>query len=67
MSSSTIDKMLEITLFTKIGTKFTFFTKIGTKFLKKNVNLVPIFVKSVNLVKMSMVDELTIRSRFWPS
>ena len=31
-SSFTIDKMFEITLFTKIGTKSALFTKIGTKF-----------------------------------
>ena len=32
VSSSTIDIFYQITLFTKIGTKFTFFTKIATKF-----------------------------------
>ena len=32
VSSSTIDKIYEITLFTKIGTKSALFTKIGTKF-----------------------------------
>ena len=58
VSSSTIYKMFEITLFTKIGMKFTFFTKKRTKFskkcnfctyfCKKNVDFVPIFVKSVN-------------------
>ena len=32
VSSSTIDKNYEITLFTKIGTKSALFTKIGTKF-----------------------------------
>ena len=35
VSSSTIDKMFKITLFTKIGTKFTFFTNIGMKFSEK--------------------------------
>ena len=35
VSSSTNDKIFEITLFTEIGTKFTLFTKIGTKFSKK--------------------------------
>ena len=32
VSSSTIDKIYEITLFTKIGTKSALFTKMGTKF-----------------------------------
>ena len=29
VSSSTIEKMFEITFFSKIGTEFTFFAKIG--------------------------------------
>ena len=32
VSSSTIGKIYEITLFTKIGTKSALFTKMGTKF-----------------------------------
>ena len=53
MSSSTIDKMFEITLFTRIGTKCTLLTKKVRNF-RKNVNFVPNFVpnfvKSVNFV-----------------
>ena len=46
VSSSTIDKIYEITLFTKIGTIIVNFVPIFVK----SVNFVSIFVKSVNFV-----------------
>ena len=47
VSSSTIDKMFEITHFTKKGTKFKFLQKLVRNF-RKNVNF-------------ELVDELTLR------
>ena len=52
VSSSTIDKIYEITLFTKIGTKSALFYENRYKIFVKNANFAPIFVKSVNFVSI---------------
>ena len=56
-----IDKMFEITRFTKLGSTSALITKKIEYIFEKNANFEQIFVKSVNFEHLSMVDELTLR------